>query len=142
MDAPGDRFMATLATEGPMGRSVADLAALLDVIAGAAPAVPFGRAGEGFLAALDAPAGEGGVVIEAVADQEDGRCDGGLSYFLENDVVPVRVDAAHRLPGLGLGVLPQTQHSHESAVDRGGLARLLVQVERGSSDVVPGRAFG
>lgn len=42
-DALGDTFMATMATEGPMARDIADLALLLDVQAGENPAVPFGR---------------------------------------------------------------------------------------------------
>ena len=42
-DAVGDTFLATLATEGPMARDIADLALLLDVQAGENPLVPFGR---------------------------------------------------------------------------------------------------
>ncbi|MDN5786279.1 amidase [Pseudorhodobacter sp.] len=42
-DAVGDTFLATLATEGPMARDIADLALLLSVQAGENPAVPFGR---------------------------------------------------------------------------------------------------
>ncbi|MDO5612564.1 MAG: amidase [Paracoccus sp. (in: a-proteobacteria)] len=53
-DGPGDRFMATLATNGPMGRSLRDLALLLDVIAGPDPATPFGRPADDFRAAPDA----------------------------------------------------------------------------------------
>jgi len=52
-DAVGDTFMATLATEGPMGRTVEDVARLLDVLAGENPAAPFGRAGAGFGDRLD-----------------------------------------------------------------------------------------
>lgn len=40
-DATGDTFMATLATEGPMARTVEDIANLLTVQAGENPAVPF-----------------------------------------------------------------------------------------------------
>ena len=47
-DAEGDTFLATLATEGPMGRSVEDVARLLTVQAGANPEVPFGRTAEDF----------------------------------------------------------------------------------------------
>lgn len=47
-DAGGESFMATLATEGPMARTVEDVARFLDVLAGPNPAVPFGRAGGGF----------------------------------------------------------------------------------------------
>ena len=42
-DAEGDTFLATLATEGPMARSVEDIANLLQIMAGANPEVPFGR---------------------------------------------------------------------------------------------------
>ena len=47
-DAQGDTFMATLSTEGPMGRDVEDVARLLQVQAGVNPEVPFGRASEPF----------------------------------------------------------------------------------------------
>ncbi|OHC54536.1 MAG: amidase [Rhodobacterales bacterium RIFCSPHIGHO2_02_FULL_62_130] len=52
-DAEGDTFMATMATEGPMGRTVEDVARLLSVQAGENPEVPFGRAGADFGAMLD-----------------------------------------------------------------------------------------
>lgn len=55
LDAPGDRFMATLSTEGPMGRSVRDMAVLLDVMAGEAADIPFGRPAQGYATALDQP---------------------------------------------------------------------------------------
>ena len=42
-DAVGDTYLATLATEGPMARTVEDIARLLSVQAGENPAVPFGR---------------------------------------------------------------------------------------------------
>ena len=42
-DAVGDTFLATLATEGPMARTVEDIARLLHVMAGENPEVPFGR---------------------------------------------------------------------------------------------------
>ncbi|MBL8561453.1 MAG: amidase [Gemmobacter sp.] len=47
-DALGDTFMATLATEGPMARTVEDLARFLGVLAGENPAVPFGLPGGDF----------------------------------------------------------------------------------------------
>ncbi len=52
-DAEGDTFLATLATEGPMGRTVEDVANLLTVQAGVNPEVPFGRDGMEFAAHLD-----------------------------------------------------------------------------------------
>ncbi len=42
-DAGGDTFLATLATDGPMARTIEDLARLLETLAGPHPAVPFGR---------------------------------------------------------------------------------------------------
>jgi amidase len=52
-DAEGDTFMATLATEGPMGRTVEDVARLLSVQAGVNPEVPFGREAADFAAQLN-----------------------------------------------------------------------------------------
>lgn len=51
-DAEGDTYLATLATEGPMGRTVEDVARLLSVQAGENPEVPFGRTNEDFAAKL------------------------------------------------------------------------------------------
>lgn len=47
-DAIGDTHMATLATEGPMARTVEDIARFLSVLAGENPLVPFPRASEPF----------------------------------------------------------------------------------------------
>ena len=44
----GDTHLATLATEGPMGRTIEDVARLLQVQAGPNPEVPFGRPNEAF----------------------------------------------------------------------------------------------
>ncbi|MFC3179693.1 amidase [Cypionkella sinensis] len=52
-DAEGDTHLATLATEGPMARTVEDIANLLTVQAGVNPEVPFGREGRDFARALD-----------------------------------------------------------------------------------------
>jgi amidase len=52
-DAEGDTHLATLATEGPMGRTVEDVARLLAVQAGENPEVPFGRPAEDYVAGLD-----------------------------------------------------------------------------------------
>ena len=43
-DAEGDTYLSTLSTEGPMGRTVKDVARLLLVLAGENPEVPFPRA--------------------------------------------------------------------------------------------------
>lgn len=55
-DGPGDHFMATLATDGPMARNVRDVALLLSVLAGPEATTPFPVAPSNYLAALDAPA--------------------------------------------------------------------------------------
>lgn len=44
----GENFLSTLSTDGPMARSVEDLAGLLQVMAGPHPGTPFGREGEPF----------------------------------------------------------------------------------------------
>lgn len=43
-DAEGDTYLGTLSTEGPMARTVEDIARLLEVLAGENPEVPFPRA--------------------------------------------------------------------------------------------------
>lgn len=53
-DAVGDTFMATMATEGPMARTVEDIARLLETLAGENPEVPFGRAAEPYAERLEA----------------------------------------------------------------------------------------
>jgi amidase len=53
LDAVGDTFLATMATEGPMARTVEDIARLLEVQAGVNPEVPFGREGAPFGDLLD-----------------------------------------------------------------------------------------
>ena len=47
-NAEGDTFLATLATEGPMGRTIEDVARLLQVQAGPNPETPFDRPTEPF----------------------------------------------------------------------------------------------
>jgi amidase len=52
-DAEGDTFLSTLATEGPMARTIEDVARLLLVQAGENPEVPFPRAVPDVLSGLD-----------------------------------------------------------------------------------------
>jgi amidase len=52
-DAEGDTHLATLSTEGPMARTVEDIARLLLVLAGENPEVPFPRAVPDVLGGLD-----------------------------------------------------------------------------------------
>ena len=46
--AEGDTYLATLSTDGPMGRTIEDVARLLQVQAGRNPEVPFDRPNEAF----------------------------------------------------------------------------------------------
>ena len=52
-DAAGDTHLATLATEGPMARTVEDIARFLRVLAGENPETPFPRAMPDVLSGLD-----------------------------------------------------------------------------------------
>ena len=52
-DAEGDTYLSTLSTEGPMARTVEDVARLLLVLAGENPSVPFPRAVPDVLTGLD-----------------------------------------------------------------------------------------
>ena len=57
-DPEGDTFLHQITTNGPMGRSVEDVARLLEVLAGPDPRVPHGRAPEPYAEGLDVdPAG-------------------------------------------------------------------------------------
>lgn len=52
-DPEGDTFLHRLTTDGPMGRTVEDLARLLEVLAGSDPRLPYGAPWEPFAEALD-----------------------------------------------------------------------------------------
>ena len=52
-DAEGDTYLSTLSTEGPMGRTIEDVARLLLVLAGENPEAPFPRAVPDLLNGLD-----------------------------------------------------------------------------------------
>jgi amidase len=71
-DAEGDTYLATLSTEGPMARTVEDVARLLLVQAGENPEVPFPRAVPDVLTGLDRG-------VEGPADRLAGRLGRGLS---------------------------------------------------------------
>ena len=54
-DPGGEAYLHPLATDGPMARSPRDLAALLEVMAGPEPRMPFCLPKEGFLDRIDTP---------------------------------------------------------------------------------------
>ncbi|MFN4154174.1 MAG: amidase [Paracoccaceae bacterium] len=80
-DADGDTFLATLATEGPMGRTVEDVARLLQVQAGPNPEVPFALAAQDYVSGLDR-ASLKGKRIAWLADW-------GRAYAMEPGILPL-----------------------------------------------------
>jgi amidase len=96
-DAEGDTFMATLATEGPMGRTVEDVAHLLTVQAGENPAVPFGRAGTDFAAQL---------TMNPKGKRIGWLGDWGGAYALEPGILSLCESALRLFEGMGCVVDP------------------------------------
>lgn len=94
-DAEGDTHLATLATEGPMGRTVEDVARLLSVQAGVNPEVPFGRAGADFASALSA---------DMTGKRIAWLGDWGGAYPMEPGIVPLCESALQVFEGLGAQV--------------------------------------
>ncbi|TGD43874.1 amidase [Pseudotabrizicola sediminis] len=80
-DADGDTFLATLATEGPMGRTVEDVARLLQVQAGPNPEVPFALPVQDYAAGLER-ASLRGKRIAWLADW-------GGAYAMEQGILPL-----------------------------------------------------
>ena len=99
-DAEGDTHLATLSTEGPMGRTVEDVAQLLQVQAGINPEVPFGRAPVDFLAGLQG-ASLKGKRIGWLADW-------GGAYAMEPGIVDLCAAALAKMEAMGaiVEVLP------------------------------------
>ena len=95
-DAEGDTHLATLATEGPMGRTVEDVARLLTVQAGVNPEVPFGREGEDFAARLQG-ASLKGKRIGWLADW-------GGAYAMEPGIVELCAAALRQMEAMGAEV--------------------------------------
>ena len=96
-DAEGDTHLATLATEGPMARTVEDVARLLQVQAGENPEVPFPRAVPDLLSGLEA--GVKGKRIGWLADW-------GGAYPMEPGILEACEGGLKVLESLGAGVEP------------------------------------
>ncbi len=96
-DPQGDSFMATMATLGPMGRSPADLAHLLGVMAGPHPSLPFGRAADDYAATLTAPIK--GTRIGWLADWDG-------AYPCQDGILPLCEAALDQFRDLGCEVVP------------------------------------
>jgi amidase len=96
-DPGGDTFLHQLVTDGPMGRTVEDVARLLEVLAGPDPRLPHGRAWEPFAEGLDAaPAG---ARIGWLGDW-------GGAYAMEPGVLETCEAGLRVLEGLGYRVEP------------------------------------
>lgn len=96
-DAVGDTFMATLSTVGPMGRSVEDVARFLGVLAGANPAVPFGRPAADFTATF-------GMDVKGLRIGWLG--DWGGAHAMEPGILALCEEALQVFEGLGAVVEP------------------------------------
>jgi amidase len=96
-DAEGDTYLSTLSTDGPMARTVEDIARLLLVLAGENPAVPFPSAVPDVLTTLDQ--GVKGLQIGWLADW-------GGAYPMEPGILELCEAALHQLEGLGAVVEP------------------------------------
>ena len=94
-----DVWISQLGTEGPMGRSVRDVARLLATQAGWSPQAPLSLADEGGLASLDGPFDPATLRIGWLGDLE-----GHLA--LEPDILDHCTQALRRFEGLGSAVAP------------------------------------
>jgi amidase len=96
-DAEGDTYLSTLATEGPMARTVGDLARLLIVQAGENPEVPFPRPVPDLLSGLER--GVKGLRIGWLADW-------GGAYAMEPGILEACESGLRVLEDLGAVVEP------------------------------------
>ncbi|MBS3979100.1 MAG: amidase [Rhodobacteraceae bacterium] len=96
-DAEGETHLSTLSTEGPMGRSIEDVARLLLVLAGENPEVPFPRAVPDVLSGLDR--GMGGMRIGWLGDW-------GGDYAMEPGILDLCQAALRQMEDLGAAVDP------------------------------------
>lgn len=96
-DAEGETHLSTLSTEGPMGRSIEDVARLLLVLAGENPEVPFPRAVPDVLSGLDR--GMDGMRIGWLGDW-------GGDYAMEPGILDLCQAALRQMEDLGAAVDP------------------------------------
>ena len=96
-DAEGDTYLSTLSTEGPMARTVEDLARLLIVLAGENPEVPFPRNVPDLLTGLED--GMQGCRIGWLADW-------GGAYPMEPGILDLCEAALRQMEDLGAVVEP------------------------------------
>jgi amidase len=96
-DAEGDTYLSTLSAEGPMARTVEDVARLLLVLAGENPEAPFPRAVPDLLTGLER--GVKGLRIGWLADW-------GGAYAMEPGILDACAAGLAVLEGLGAEVTP------------------------------------
>ncbi|MDX5403189.1 MAG: amidase, partial [Rhodobacterales bacterium] len=96
-DAEGDTYLATLSTEGPMARTIEDLARLLLVLAGENPEAPFPRPVPDLLTGLDR--GIKGCRIGWLADW-------GGAYAMEPGILETCETALRQMEEMGAVVEP------------------------------------
>jgi len=96
-DAGGDTFMATMATDGPMARTVEDVARLLETLAGENPQTPFGRPRAAYAQHLD---------IEMRGMRIGWLGDWGGAYPLEPGIEELCASGLAVLEGLGAIIEP------------------------------------
>ena len=97
-DAEGDTHLATLSTEGPMGRTVEDVARLLRVQAGPNPEVPFDRPAGDYVAAMQGASLKGKRIAWAA--------DWGGAYAMEPGILDLCQAALRQMEELGAIVEP------------------------------------
>ncbi len=97
-DADGDTHLATLSTEGPMGRTIEDIANLLQVQAGPNPEVPFDRPAGDYVAALQAASLKGKRIAWAA--------DWGGAYAMEPGILDLCQAALRQMEEMGAIVEP------------------------------------
>ena len=97
-NAEGDTFLATLATEGPMARTIEDIARLLMVQAGPNPDVPFDRPASDYAMALDGASLKGKRIAWAG--------DWGGAYAMEPGILALCEAALRQMEDMGAVVEP------------------------------------
>ena len=97
-DSNPERYLATLSTAGPMGRTIEDLARLLQVQAGPAPEVPFDRSAGDYVAALQGANLKGKRIAWAA--------DWGGAYAMEPGILAICETALRQMEAMGAIVEP------------------------------------
>ncbi len=98
VDAQGDTYLSTMATEGPMGRTIEDVANLLQVQAGANPYTPFDRAAGDYVGALQGASLKGKRIAWAA--------DWGGAYATEPGILDLCQAALRQMEEMGAIVEP------------------------------------